>query len=948
MSRDALIVGINQYQALPGLNAPAEDAEAVAARLQAQGEFRVQRLPEAIKNKQPVVGHRLGVTTQALESSLVQLFKPKGKNIPNTALFYFSGHGLQREAGIQEGYLATSDTDPNRGNFGISLNWLRRLLQQSPVRQIVVILDCCHSGELLTFRDADPGARSGIDRLFMAASREYESAYEAIEGKHSIFTQALLSGLNPYEQDGGKVSSYALTEHISQQLRGELQQPLFESSGSEIVLTRVSGLKAAFSKTPISTFSRLKKLSFGFCPYRGLSPFDEAHADYFFGREALTTQLLEQVENNNFCALVGASSSGKTSLLRAGLVHHLHKGERIPGSDRWEIKTITPTKHPIKGLAAAFVSAHSDGVERAAQMQQAESLLTAHGGSGLLQLIRAALMKPGETSIPTASKLWLVIDQFEELFSHSSGITAERQLFVQCLVEALADPSIAFGVVVGLRADATDELLPYPALKKLIEKNTVLLTPMSYEQIKAVVKKPAEKMGIELDPTMLYTLTMDTNGAPGELPLIQQTLLELWRKRDAGSTGTAAPKLTMDAYMALGGVKNVMTHRASAVLESLTEDMQRAARRIFLSLCELGEGREDHRRRAFRSELVNENFPAELIDCTLDKLATERLIIVSQAAVATSYCAEQGVELPGATWQTQRDQTSPLTTWFVKNMPSTAQPLLGSPRTVEMVHDSLVNDWDVLRTWLAESRSTMRQQRRLEQHAREWEERQRPVATEHLLGGTQLQEALAFLQLNRGDLSELAQDFVLASKRVQNRLRFRTSLLIPLALIAGIAASIVSRFVLPTEQSPAISEVLPMVEGGLEASNRDASNADSDLGPNVAAADPWQRDNSQTENGQTENGQTESAEASTPALEPSATVDSAAVDSAGSTVIQVSPTMTAMLADGRYVMVPAGKMPSPSNPDEEVEIWLIQPAQSNTPSPIELETVPEPVGASQR
>ncbi|MEO1620583.1 MAG: caspase family protein, partial [Cyanobacteria bacterium J06632_3] len=141
MSRDALIVGINQYKSLPGLNAPAADADAVAVRLQTQGEFRVQRMPEAIKNKQAIVSQRRGVTAQMLEAALIKLFKPKGKNIPNTAVFYFSGHGLQREAGIQEGYLATSDTDPSSGNFGISLNWLRRLLQESPVRQIVVILD---------------------------------------------------------------------------------------------------------------------------------------------------------------------------------------------------------------------------------------------------------------------------------------------------------------------------------------------------------------------------------------------------------------------------------------------------------------------------------------------------------------------------------------------------------------------------------------------------------------------------------------------------------------------------------------------------------------------------------------------------------------------------------------------------------------------------------------
>ena len=156
-------------------------------------------------------------------------------------------------------------------------------------------------------------------------------------------------------------------------------------------------------------------------------------------------------------------------------------------------------------------------------------------------------------------------------------------------------------------------------------------------------------MGIELVPTMLYTLSMDTNGAPGELALIQQTLLELWRKRDTGSSGSAPPRLTMDAYMALGGVKNVMTHRATAVVESLSEEMKKAARRIFLSLCELGEGREDHRRRAFRSELINENFPEELIDCTLDKLAADRLVIISQASLSTSCCTEQGTELPSET-----------------------------------------------------------------------------------------------------------------------------------------------------------------------------------------------------------------------------------------------------------------------------------------------------------
>ncbi|NJM96479.1 MAG: hypothetical protein HC800_04055 [Phormidesmis sp. RL_2_1] len=899
MSRDALIVGINQYQCLPALTAPAADAEAVAARLQTQGEFRVHRLPEIVQNNRPIISARKKVTAQMLEDALIQLFKPKGKNIPTTALFYFSGHGLQRDAGIQEGYLATSDSDPSKGSFGLSLDWFRRLLQQSPVRQIIVILDCCHSGELLNFSEADPGARNGTDRLFMAASREYESAYESLEGKHSVFTEALLSGLNPYQKEGGKITNHGLTEHVSQQLRGEIQQPVFENSGSEIVLTRVSGLKAAFSKTPISTLTRIKQLSFGFCPYRGLSPFDEAHADYFFGREELTSQLINKVKGSDFCALVGASSSGKTSLLRAGLMHHLRKGDRISGSENWTLKLINPTRHPLKGLAAAFTSATKDGIQRASQMHQAEELLQKGAGEGLAQLVRASLMKPGETTIPSNSKLWLIIDQFEELFAPTTQANdhTERQLFIRCLIEALQNPSSPLGIVIGLRADVIDELIPYAALKTLVEQNTVVVTPMSYDQIKTVVQKPAEKMGIELDATMLYTLAMDTNGAPGELPLIQQTLLELWRRRDSNSRGSIAPKLTMEAYMALGGVKNVMTQRANDVYASLGEAQQRAARRIFLSLCELGEGREDRSRRAFRNELINEGFPAELIDGTLDKLAAERLVVVSQSAIATNCCTEQGTEMPSAAWQTQGDESSPLTTWFLNNVSDTPKPILGSPRTVEIVHESLVHDWDLLRTWLAESRSIMRLQRRLESSAQEWEERHRPKGSEYLLGGTQLQETLAFVQLHRDELSELAQDFIAASRKCQSRLRLRTSMLIPIALIAGMAASIFSRFVFPPAPPlPAHSEIhTPKPEGHSPSAQNEAT-------------DVWQRQGTAASEGNMADGNAQSAQDGTSTAKGDETDNE--ID---------------------YVMVPAGKMASPHNPNELVDIWLRVPKGANTP-----------------
>lgn len=175
-------MGINTYEYLPKLNAPAEDAEAIAQCLQDYGDLRVWRLPEFLNpfdNYARQVARNEIVTLEQLEEALIKLFLPTGKHVPDTALFYFSEHGLRKERGIQEGFLATSHANPKQGNWGIRLKWLRELLQESPVRQQIVWLDCCHSGELLNFSEPDPGDRGkGRDLCFIAASREFEVAYE--------------------------------------------------------------------------------------------------------------------------------------------------------------------------------------------------------------------------------------------------------------------------------------------------------------------------------------------------------------------------------------------------------------------------------------------------------------------------------------------------------------------------------------------------------------------------------------------------------------------------------------------------------------------------------------------------------------------------------------------------------------------------------------------------
>jgi uncharacterized caspase-like protein len=131
-SRQALIVGINQYPQLNSLRLPANDAEAIAQLLETQGEFRITRLPEVVKDEQVMIGENSQVTTAQLKKALIQLFKPDSVQIPDVALFYFAGHGVRDSDGLDDGYLATSDTNLTNIWGSLSLNWLRRLLQAPP------------------------------------------------------------------------------------------------------------------------------------------------------------------------------------------------------------------------------------------------------------------------------------------------------------------------------------------------------------------------------------------------------------------------------------------------------------------------------------------------------------------------------------------------------------------------------------------------------------------------------------------------------------------------------------------------------------------------------------------------------------------------------------------------------------------------------------------------
>ncbi|MEH2012711.1 nSTAND1 domain-containing NTPase [Nostoc sp.] len=696
MSRDALVVGINTYDRLKCLNAPAADAEAIAQILQQYGEFQVTRLP-AVKDKENQtirIGKQTKVALTQLEKAIVQLFKPDGKP-PDTALLYFSGHGLRKNLGIQEGYLATSEVNPDAGNWGLSLQWLRRLLQESEVRQQIVILDCCYSGEVLNFAEADPGDRGkGRDRCFIAASRDFEVAFEEINSQHSVLTAALLKGLEPKQERW--VSNYTLVDLLNQEDHPFPQRPIFANSGEAINFTR------KWNSSPVNSTVQISAI----CPYKGLSYFDctEADANLFYGRTALTDELLEKVRSGNFLAVLGASGSGKSSVVRAGLLYQLQLGRRLSGSDTWQLKIFRPGINPLQNLALAFVESELSDIERASQLAKAEELI-AGGAVGLGQLITAA----------QTQRVVLVLDQFEEAFTQCQDIT-KRQQFFKCVLCALQRDDNKLCLIITMRADFFGKCLEqeYGGLAKKIQERLVTVTPMNREELETAIIKPAEYMNLAVEPELVSQMIADVENSPGSLPLLQYTLTELWQQR-------TEERLTLTMYSKLGGVRGTLQTRATEVYESLSPEEQQATKRIFLELTQLGEGTEDTRRQVLQRDLVTSQYPEAVINRIIQRLADEKLVVTST--------------------------------------------LSNQIAVVDVAHEALIRHWLLLRKWIEESRDILRQKRKIEAAAIEW--RDRGKAKDYLLQGKRLIEANIFqkAQADNLRLSDLAIKLIQTSIR---------------------------------------------------------------------------------------------------------------------------------------------------------------------------------------
>jgi WD40 repeat protein/DNA-binding SARP family transcriptional activator len=340
-------------------------------------------------------------------------------------------------------------------------------------------------------------------------------------------------------------------------------------------------------------------------PFKGLLAFGERDAADYFGREVLVERLVARLSepgpHARFLAVVGPSGSGKSSLVRAGLVPRLREGALgLPCS----VASLTPGAYPFEELEAALLRVASPAPSTLVEQLEA-------GRSGLLRAVKRIL--PEEPA-----ELVLIIDQFEELFTLVAD-EDRRRAFLDALAAAIADPRGRLRVVVSLRADLYDRPLRYPQVAEILRARTEVVVPLTAEELERAITGPADNVSVAVEPALVAQVVADVVDEPGALPLFQYALTELFdRRRDR--------TLDLEVYRGIGGVAGALARRAEEVHSALPEGARSAARQVFLRLVTLGEGVADTRRRVLLSELRAVHPDPDEVDGVLTAFGGARLL----------------------------------------------------------------------------------------------------------------------------------------------------------------------------------------------------------------------------------------------------------------------------------------------------------------------------------
>jgi Caspase domain len=671
--RYALVIGISEYQSpLKPLSKPASDAAAVAAVLKQGGSFQ-----EVTVLKGSVTSAKL---IQALRTLLLE------QATQNDVLLYFTGHGIlvvDPVVGKPKAYLATSDTAIAleekqfiEARRAIPLDSLNDLIQESQLSSLVMLFDSCHSGDFLE--------RSLVEKTFTAfsthkdyylitACRGFEQAYAIKREQHSIFTGALLAGLSQANaNEDGQVTGDRLFESIARELRGSGQEPLRMGYGGLITLMN-------YQPQPIRLTAIVDAAGELICPYQGLQAFTAEQQAFFFGRQRTVEDIWQRLEQQPFVPVIGASGSGKSSVVRAGLMPWL-------AATSWRIlDPIKPGFDPLTALRAVFEPFFPRSNHDIQQLHQ----LIKTAPNPLPTLVNRLSGATTASDLEAPERFLLVVDQFEEVFTLCQD-EGDRQRFIDLLTQVVNLPDARLAVLITMRADFLEPCLRYLALHRLIQSQWVLMPPLTGVDLRNAIVEPAKRQGYGIEENLLFKIQEDVGKEPGFLPLLEFALTKLWEQRD-----TEQKLLTLEQYENLGGLTGALNLHAEQVyhfrdferdtpIEPRTEQEQAWIKRIFLRLVRTGDAEKDTRQRRLKPELL------AIADADLDAQDLLRGLLEDDGGLVQGRLLVIGQE--------QANSVS----W------------------VDLAHEALLDGWARFAEWRKENRDVRRLVDKLENAFAEW------------------------------------------------------------------------------------------------------------------------------------------------------------------------------------------------------------------------------------
>jgi WD40 repeat protein len=545
------------------------------------------------------------------------------------------------------------------------------------------------------------------------------------------------------------------------------------------------------------------------CPYRGLLPFGEDDTDVFYGRELLTAELTalaaRQIRSGGMVVVTGASGAGKSSLLRAGLLPALARGEAGAGSQEWARFVITPGEAPLDRLTAPIEAL--GGGHRRGSLRGVLADYPAEAAAVLRQAVEVDLLSR-RREVRNGGRMVLIVDQFEQLFTLNPGPEgeAERQAFIAALCTMGTGSASPGGVppafvVIGVRGDFWARCAEYPLLTPHLRDGQFVVGPMTEPELRLAITGPAGAAGLRIEEALPDTIVRDLRTAracsgagsgadnAGVLPLLSEAMRQTWENREGNC-------LTSRGYARAGGVSQAVRNRADAVYDALPEPRQAIAREILLRMTVAGQDGEFARRPADRAELYA-GHAAEDVDAVLEALADARLIILDQQAVSIS-------------------------------------------------HDVLLHAWPRLRGWLERDRGALLLHGQLAEDSAAWNSHE--ADTSYLYRGAQLagvREAAAIWASDPGrypPLTDQQRDFLSASEHAQTRqARRRRAAVVTLAilLIVSVVSAGVAGLAAHAQRTAAQAAVLQAsqaLSGELAAESEQLDAADPVTAAQLAAA----------------------------------------------------------------------------------------------------------------